>query len=100
MRGAIFDQIVDLRRDSPTYLQSVGVELSADNRLAFYVPRGFAHGFQTLQDETEVMYMVSAGYAPQAADGVRWNDPALQLQWPLPVSEISAKDAEWPESQR
>lgn len=100
VRGAIFDQIVDLRRNSPTYLQSVGVELSAENRRAFYVPKGFAHGFQTLVDDTEVMYMVSAGYAPQAADGVRYNDPAFNLTWPLPVAEISAKDAEWPDYQR
>jgi dTDP-4-dehydrorhamnose 3,5-epimerase len=81
-RGRIYDAIIDLRRDSPTYKQWIGVELTASNRRMLYVPEGFAHGFQTLEDETEVYYQMSAVYAPDASDGVRWNDPAFQIAWP------------------
>ncbi|MFI8595450.1 dTDP-4-dehydrorhamnose 3,5-epimerase [Microbacterium sp. NPDC078428] len=95
-RGAIVDTIVDMRWDSPTRLQHVSVELSADNRRALYVPAYFAHGYQTLVDDTEVTYMVSGGYAPTAERGLRHDDPALGLTWPLPVADISAKDASWP----
>lgn len=94
--GAVFDQIVDIRPGSPTYLQHVSVELSAENRRAIYVPEGFAHGFQTLTDHTEVLYWMSEFYEPETGTGVRHDDPALGLSWPLPVSEISAQDANWP----
>jgi dTDP-4-dehydrorhamnose 3,5-epimerase len=95
-RGAIVDIIVDMREDSPTYLQHVEVELTADNRRALYVPAMFAHGYQTLVDATEVTYQVSGVYTPAAERGQRYDDPALGLDWPLPVSMISDKDASWP----
>ena len=96
IRGAIVDIIVDMRPESPTYLQHVKAELTADNRKALYVPPMFAHGFQTLTDDTEVMYLVSGKYTPSAERGLRHDDPALGLEWPLPVSVISPKDASWP----
>jgi dTDP-4-dehydrorhamnose 3,5-epimerase len=94
--GAVVDIIIDMRPDSPTRLQHVKVELSAANRRALYVPPYFAHGYQTLVDGTEVTYQVGGAYAPAAERGLRWNDPHLGLDWPLPVSAISAKDASWP----
>ncbi|WP_043349873.1 dTDP-4-dehydrorhamnose 3,5-epimerase family protein [Methylobacterium sp. B1] len=94
--GAIHDVIVDLRRDSPSYLRAVGVELSAGNRTALYIPAGFAHGFQTLQDETEVLYMIDRPYVAGAARGVRWDDPALDVAWPEPVTVISERDLAFP----
>jgi len=95
IRGAIHDVIVDLRPDSPTYLQHVGVDLTAENRRALFVPALFAHGFQTLEDEVEVFYQVSEFYTPGAERGLRHDDPALGISWPLPVSEISDKDRSW-----
>ncbi|MBI5667974.1 MAG: dTDP-4-dehydrorhamnose 3,5-epimerase [Chloroflexi bacterium] len=95
-RGAIYDVIVDLRPDSPTYRQHIAVELTARNRRALYVPPLFAHGFQTLDDDTEVFYQMSDFYAPGQERGMRYDDPALKIQWPLPVSVISEKDASWP----
>jgi dTDP-4-dehydrorhamnose 3,5-epimerase len=95
-RGAIVDVIVDMRDDSPTRLQHVAVELSAQNRRALYVPAFFAHGYQTLTDEAEVAYQVGGAYTPSAERGLRHDDPALGLTWPLPVSMISDKDASWP----
>lgn len=95
VRGAIYDVIIDLRPDSPSYKRWIGVELTADNRRALYVPEGFAHGFQTLADDTDVLYEMSAFYAPLAADGLRYNDPAFGISWPLPVSVISEKDMYW-----
>jgi dTDP-4-dehydrorhamnose 3,5-epimerase len=80
--GAIYDAIIDLRPDSPTFKSWFGVELTADNRRMLYVPEGFAHGFQTLADETEVFYQVSDVFAPELADGVRWDDPAFGVVWP------------------
>ncbi len=97
VRGAIYDVIIDLRPDSPTFKRWIGVELTAENRRALYVPAGFAHGFQTLADDTEVFYQVSAFYTPGAEGGVRYDDPAFAVSWPLPVSVISAKDAAWPD---
>nr|WP_210383456.1 dTDP-4-dehydrorhamnose 3,5-epimerase family protein [Methylobacterium organophilum] len=94
--GAIHDVIVDLRRVSPTYLQAVGVELSAENRAAIYIPAGFAHGFQTLRDETEVLYMIDHAYVAEAARGLRWDDPALNVVWPEPVTVISERDLAFP----
>ncbi len=96
VRGAIYDVIVDLREDSPTYLQHVGVELTATNRRALYVPERFAHGFQTLSDETDVLYLMGAFYAPGFDRGLRFDDPVLHVAWPLEVSEISEKDRGWP----
>ena len=96
-RGAIWDVIVDLRPEAPTYGQSIGAELTADNHRMLYVPEGFAHGFITLADNVEVSYQVSQFYAPGAERGLRWNDPALALEWPVPVQVISEKDAHWPD---
>jgi dTDP-4-dehydrorhamnose 3,5-epimerase len=96
-KGAIYDVIIDLRRSSPTFLQHVGVELTADNHRALYIPEGFAHGFMTLHDDSEVFYLMSAFYEPTAARGVRWNDPIFQINWPLPVSVISTRDREYPD---
>ncbi len=96
-RGAIYDVIIDLRKDSPTYKQHIGVELTADNRRALFVPKDFAHGFITLQDDTEVFYLVSQSYQPGSEGGIRWDDPQFQIQWPLSPSCISPKDASWPD---
>ena len=96
-RGAIHDVIVDLRRDSPTHCRWFAVELSADNRRALYVPPGFAHGFQTLADDTEIFYAMAVAYAPEAARGVRWNDPAFAITWPLAEPIMSERDAGYPD---
>jgi dTDP-4-dehydrorhamnose 3,5-epimerase len=95
-RGAIFDIIVDVRDGSPHRLQHVAVELSADNRRALYVPANFAHGYVTLTDDAEVVYQTGGAYAPGHECGLRYDDPALGLPWPVPVTAISAKDASWP----
>jgi dTDP-4-dehydrorhamnose 3,5-epimerase len=95
-RGAIYDVIVDLRKDSPTYLQHVGVELTADSGRAIYVPEMFAHAYETLTPDTETLYQVSSFYTPGAEKGLRYDDPTLHVEWPLPVSVISDKDASWP----
>lgn len=100
IRGALFDVIVDLRPDSPTYLQWEGFHLDSENRRAVYVPRGFAHGFQTLAGNTEVLYQISTFHAPGAADGVRYDDPAFGIRWPLPISVISQRDLAWPDFHR
>lgn len=94
-RGAILDIIVDLRPESPTYLQHVAVELNEDNGRALYVPRRFAHGYQCLADGTETSYQVGEFYAPGLEGGLRFDDPALGLSWPLPVGVMSPKDREW-----
>jgi dTDP-4-dehydrorhamnose 3,5-epimerase len=94
-RGAVFDIIVDLRPESPTYLQSVGVELSADNHRGIYIPERFAHGYQALDDNTETTYHVGEFYTPGSEGGLRYDDPGLGLTWPLPVSVMSAKDRQW-----
>jgi dTDP-4-dehydrorhamnose 3,5-epimerase len=95
-RGAVLDQVVDVRPGSPTYLEHVGVELTEDNHVALYVPPLFAHGFITLVDRTEVTYNVSAPYTPGVERGLRHDDPDLHLTWPREVAVISAKDASWP----
>lgn len=95
-RGAIFDVILDLRPGSPTWKRHAGVELTADNRLSLYVPAGVAHGFQTLEDDTEVFYQMSEFYYPEAARGVRWDDPAFEIEWPLAISMISERDLTFP----
>lgn len=94
-RGAILDIIVDLRPESPTYLQHVGVELTADNHRALYVPERFAHGYQALEDTTETSYQVGEFYTPGVEGGLLYSDPRLGLRWPLPVTAISEKDAAW-----
>ena len=91
-RGAILDIIVDLRPESPTYLEHISVELSEDNYRALYVPERFAHGYQTLRDNTDTSYQVGEFYTPSAEGGLRYDDPRLGLKWPLPVSLISDKD--------
>ena len=96
-RGALYDVIVDLRPDSAAFRRWIGVELTQENRRTLYVPRGFAHGFQTLADDTEVFYMTSQPYVPEAADGVRWDDPSFAISWPFAEpTEISEKDTSWP----
>jgi dTDP-4-dehydrorhamnose 3,5-epimerase len=95
IRGAIYDVIVDLRPDSPTYLQWLGVELTSETHRMLYVPENFAHGFQTMADATEVTYQVSQFYTPAAEQGLCWNDPAIGIAWPLAVSVISEKDKSW-----
>ncbi|MBI2431440.1 MAG: dTDP-4-dehydrorhamnose 3,5-epimerase family protein [Candidatus Hydrogenedentes bacterium] len=96
-RGAVHDVLLDLRPDSPAYLRSHGFELSAENHLLVYVPRGVAHGFLTLADVTEVLYLMGMPYVPESNTGVRWNDPAFKIQWPGPVRLISPKDASFPD---
>ena len=95
-RGAIVDVVVDVRPDSPTYLEHVQVELTADNRLGLYVPPHIAHGYLTLTDEAEVLYLVSVPYAPGAETGYRYDDDAFGIDWPRPIDVISDKDAAWP----
>lgn len=94
-RGAILDIIVDLRPESPTYLQHIAVELNEDNYRALYVPERFAHGYQVLADKTETSYQVGEFYTPGCEGGLLYNDPELGLHWPLPVSTISDKDQVW-----
>jgi dTDP-4-dehydrorhamnose 3,5-epimerase len=98
-RGAVYDVIVDLRPSSPSYTRWAGVELTAENRRTLYVPEGFAHGFQTLSDDTELFYQVSEPYAPAAERGVRWDDPAFGIVWPLTDPILSDKDRVWPDFQ-
>lgn len=94
-RGAIFDVALDLRAGSPTFKQWFGCELSADNGRMLFVPKGCAHGYQTLDDETEMHYMTSQFYAPEAARGIRYDDPAFAIHWPIAVSAISVQDRNW-----
>ena len=95
-KGAIYDVIIDLRKDSPTYKQWIGVELSADNYRMLYVPEGFAHGYQTLQDNTEVTYQVSQFYTPDSERGIRWDDPTFNIKWPETEKQImTEKDQSW-----
>lgn len=91
--GSIWDVVLDLRPDQPTYLRWTGVELSAENRLALYIPPGMAHGFQTLSDGTEVFYQMTDMYEPALSAGVRWNDPAFGIDWPLANPILSDRDA-------
>jgi dTDP-4-dehydrorhamnose 3,5-epimerase len=96
VRGAFWDVIVDLRPDSPSYRKWFGAELSAENRITMYVPRGFAHAILTLSDDVEAIYLVSASYAPEGERGLRWDDVAIGIEWPIKPTEISPKDAKWP----
>jgi dTDP-4-dehydrorhamnose 3,5-epimerase len=94
--GAIYDVILDVRPDSPTYLRSFGVELTAENNLALYVPEMVAHGTQALTDAAELLCLAGHAYAPEWERGVRYDDPTLGNRWPLPIAEISPKDLAWP----
>ena len=96
-RGALYDVAVDLRPDSPTYRGWIGVELTEHDGRALYIPRGFAHGFYALDDATEVSYQMSAPFVPQAARGLRWNDPFHGAQWPGPVEVIATRDRDYPD---
>ena len=96
-RGAAYDVVLDLRKDSPAYLQWSAFEITADNRAAIYIPAGCAHGFQTLADGTELFYQMSAEYAPGLAAGVRWNDPAFLIEWPIANPTLSERDATYPD---
>jgi dTDP-4-dehydrorhamnose 3,5-epimerase len=95
-RGALLDVVVDTREGSPTYLRHVAVELTADNRRALFIGPGLAHGYQTLVDATEAFYQMNIPFSPGHDRGLRHDDPALGIPWPLPVSQISVKDREWP----
>ena len=96
-RGAVYDVIVDLRPASPTHLKWFAAELTAENRRGLYIPKGFAHGFKTLVDESEVFYQISAYYDPAAARGVRWNDPRLAIRWPGGPPVLSDRDRAYPD---
>ncbi|HET7218708.1 MAG TPA: dTDP-4-dehydrorhamnose 3,5-epimerase [Vicinamibacterales bacterium] len=98
-RGAVFDVVVDLRHDSPAFTRWVGVELSDDNGRALYIPEGCAHGFQTLRDNTELLYFISAEYSPEHARGVRWNDPVFGITWPDDVRTMNERDRSYPDFQ-
>lgn len=95
-KGAIYDVIIDMRPESPTFLQHFGVELTEDNRRALYIPEMFAHGYQALTDGAEVVYQVGEFYTPGYERGLRHNDPFFNIQWPQEVTEISEKDSNWP----
>jgi dTDP-4-dehydrorhamnose 3,5-epimerase len=100
VKGRVWDVLVDLRPDSPTYTQWFGAELSADNRRMLYVPEGCAHGYLTLEDASEVVYPVSHRYHPDAERGVRWNDPRFGIEWPIrDALTLSPKDRQWPDYQ-
>lgn len=96
-RGGVYDVVLDLRASSHTHKAWDGFELSADNHRMLYIPEGCAHGYQTLSDDAEIEYLTSAFYAPASARGVRFNDPAFKIEWPLPVSVISGADRSWPD---
>jgi len=96
-RGSLFDVIIDIRQGSPTYLEHLGVKLTQDNGRMLYVPEGFAHGFLTLTDQTEVFYQISEFYAPDHAGGFRWNDPAFKIAWPGEIAVISDRDRRYPD---
>lgn len=97
VRGSLYDVIVDLRKESPTFGEHFGLTLSSHNMAMLYVPRGCAHGYLTLEDGTEAHYMVSEFYTPDREGGVRYDDPALAIEWPAEVSVVSAKDRSWPD---
>ena len=97
IKGALYDVIVDIRPNSDTFGHHFKVELSSENRRMLYVPRGFAHGFQTVEDDTEALYFVDAAYAPKAERGLRWDDPALGIAWPMEPTVMSQKDSGWPD---
>lgn len=95
-RGAVYDVIIDVRPESPTYLEHEGFELSAENRRQLYVPKGFLHGFLTLRDDTEVFYLISEFYRPGQEAGARYDDPAFSIKWPGDIEVVADKDLNWP----
>jgi dTDP-4-dehydrorhamnose 3,5-epimerase len=95
--GRVFDVVIDLRRDSPGFRRWIGVELTQQRRNALFIPAGCAHGFLTLEDDCEIFYMMGEVFAPQAASGVRWNDPAFAVAWPFEPVRMSERDAGWPD---
>jgi len=97
IRGALYDVIIDLRPDSPTFSRWFGVELTAENRLMLYVPQGFAHGILTLVDDTEILYLVSAFYGSEQERGLRFDDPRFGVKWPMQPVTVSPKDHAWPD---
>jgi len=97
VRGRVFDVVVDLRRDSPTYRRWHGVELAPQLRRMMFVPEGCAHGFLTLEDSTDLFYLMGNAFVPEAGRGVRWNDPAFQIEWPAKPLAMSARDASYPD---
>jgi dTDP-4-dehydrorhamnose 3,5-epimerase len=97
IRGSVYDVVADICPSSPTYGQWIGIELSQSNGHALFIPEGLAHGFQTLDDDTELAYQISAVYRPEMAGGVRWNDRTLNIRWPLPVTMMSRRDMELPD---
>jgi dTDP-4-dehydrorhamnose 3,5-epimerase len=97
IKGSVWDVIIDIRPGSPTYRRWQGFELSSANRNELYVPKGFAHGFQTISDNVEINYLISEPYSPESSYGIRHDDPTFAIQWPLPVTEISPKDLHWPD---
>jgi dTDP-4-dehydrorhamnose 3,5-epimerase len=96
-RGALWDVALDLRPNSPSYLRHAAVELNADNRLALYIPAGCAHGFQTLSDDTEILYFMSTAYAPEAQRGARWDDPSFGIGWPIANPIMHPRDQMYPD---
>lgn len=96
-RGRMYDVVLDLRRDSPTFCRWYAIELSAENRRALFIPAGCAHGFLTLEDSTEVLYQMGEYYHPESARGVRWNDPAFGIEWPTDAPILSPRDASYPD---
>ena len=96
-RGAVHDVAIDLRPDSPTFRRWFAAELTAANRRMLYIPEGFAHGYLTLEDETEISYQMSTPYHPEAAEGVRWDDPAFAITWPIEVAVIAERDRDYPD---
>lgn len=96
VKGAIWDVIIDIRPTSPTYRRWEGFELSGENNHQLYIPKGFAHGFQTLSNDVEVSYLISEPYAPQSATGIRYDNSSFAITWPLPLSQIAEKDLRWP----
>ncbi len=96
IRGAIFDAVVDLRAHSPTYGRALGIALTADNRRMLYLPQGVAHGYLSLQDDSEIIYLTSTRYTPAAEQGIRFDDPLVRLEWPLAPRWVSEKDRSWP----
>ncbi|UCD75417.1 MAG: dTDP-4-dehydrorhamnose 3,5-epimerase [Phycisphaerales bacterium] len=97
IRGALFDVMLDLRSESPTFRQWIGVELTADNGRSVYVPEGFAHGILTLTDDTELHYLITQFYDPQLSSGVRYNDPVFGIEWPIQPAVINERDRSWPD---
>lgn len=96
LNGGVYDVAVDLRPESPMYKRWVSVELTEHNQRLVYIPKGFAHGFQTLTDDAELLYFMSAFYVPEDARGIRWNDPQLDIAWPLPNPTLNERDQQWP----